>query len=161
MPSFEPVSLRCIGLGLGALLLTFGLRVLPVNPWLDNVRLPPLVQYVYGERYALLLGLDVAALAVLTAGVLGARDAIAVPVCAFWAAAGVLLECSQHPAIASRLLADLADRPADSALANGISLYLLNAHFSIGEIFAATAGGCAGFVCIRRSRNTRPQETRT
>jgi len=152
MPTFEPVSLRCIGFGLGVLLLTFGMRILLVYPWLDNWRLPPLIQYVYVERCALLLGLDVAALAVVTAGVLGARDAIAVPVCAFWATAGVLLECSQHPAIARRVLAGLADRPADSILANCISLYLLNARFSIAEIIGAIVGGCGSFVCIRRLR---------
>jgi hypothetical protein len=155
MPSFEPVSLRCIGLGLGVLLLSFGLRFLLGSAWTDNWRLPALMQSVYVERCALLFGLDVAGLALLTAGVLGARDAMAVAVCAFWATAGVLLECSQHPAIANRVLADLADRPADSALANGISLYLLNARFSIGEVIGAIAGGGVSFVCIRPSRNDR------
>lgn len=158
MPSFEPVSLRCIGLGLGVLLLSFGLRFLLGSAWTDNWRLPALMQSVYVERCALLLGLDVAGLALLTAGVLGARDSIAVPACAFWAMAGVLLECSQHPAIARRLLAGLADRPADSIVANGIAFYLLNVRFSIAEIVGAIAGGCAGFVCIRRFRRTLAQE---
>jgi membrane protein DedA with SNARE-associated domain len=160
MPSVEPVSLRCIGLGLGVLLLSIGLRLLLGSTWMDNWRLPALMQSVYAERCAVLLGLDVAGLALLTAGVLGAHDAMAVAVCAFWATVGVLLECSQHPSIARRLLAALADRPADSLLANGISLYLLNARFSIGEIIGAIAGGCAGFSWIHRSRRTLPLQTR-
>lgn len=150
MPSFEPISLRCIGLGLGVLLLSLALRWVAGGLWADPWRMQSVLQPVYAERGALLLGLDVTAMALLTAGVLGARDIIAIAVCTFWSTAGALLECGQHPAIVGRVLAELSEQPADSIVANSISLYLLNGRFSVTELVAAFVGGSAAFICIDR-----------
>lgn len=155
MPSFEPVSLRCIGLGLGVLLLSLAVRWVAGNPWPVPWRMQSILQSVYAERGAVLLGLDVVAIALLTAGVLGTRHAVAVPVCAFWSTAGALLECSQHPAVVVRALASLADLPTDSIVANAISLYLLNGEFSVAELIAAVLGGVVAFRCIDRFARAR------
>lgn len=156
MPSFEPVSLRCISLGLAVLALSLALRwaaaTLGPDPW----RAQPILQTAYAERGALLLALDVVSMALLTAGVLGTRHAVAVPVCAFWSTAGALLECTQLPAVVDRTLTALTDLPADSLLANTISLYLLNGEFSIAELVAALMGGAVAYLCIERcARSTR------
>lgn len=150
MPSFEPVSLRCVSLGLAVLVLGLGLRWAAGTFWPGPWRLQSVLQAAYAERGALLLGLDVVAMALLTAGVLGTRHAVAVPVCAFWSTAGALLECTQHPAVVDRALAALADLPADSFVANTISIYLLNGEFAIAELIAAFTGGALAFFCIAR-----------
>lgn len=150
MPSFEPVSPRCVSLGLVTLVLGLGLRWAAGTAWPDQWRMQPIVQAAYAGRGALLLGLDVVALALLTTGVLGTRHVVAVPVCAFWSTAGALLECTQHPAVVDRALAALADLPADSLVANTISLYLLNGEFSIAELIAALVGGALAYLCIAR-----------
>lgn len=148
MPSFEPVNLRCISLGLGVLALGLALRWVAGNPWPVPWRMQQILQSAYAERGALLLGLDVVAFTLLTAGVLGTRQAVAVPVCAFWSTAGALLECSQHPAVVVRALASLSDLPTDSIVANAFSLYLLNGEFSLAELIAAVLGGVVAFLCI-------------
>lgn len=75
MLSFEPINKRCVGVGLMILASSIGLRWFSPEPWVG--------------KSAVLLGLHVAAMALLSAGAIGVCRVAAARVCALWAAGGV------------------------------------------------------------------------
>ena len=78
MHTFAPFGTRCVGAGLA--ILALGL----------------LLEISHAQRAAVFVGLHVAAMSLLTAGVLGVRGLSAAHVCGFWASSGALLEVLQH-----------------------------------------------------------------
>lgn len=150
MNTVSPMNLRCFSLGLALLALGVALRWMVFGSPTGQGQGGVALELLFAEKAALLLGLHVAAMTVLTAGILGARATVAVPVCAFWTGVGALLECGQHPIILGPLQQWLTQQPQDSLLANGLSLYLLNGKFSHAELLAAIAGGWLGLTFIER-----------
>jgi len=143
-------SPRLFGLGLALLAGGVALRWLLFGSPVGQGRLRALVEVLLAERAALLIGLHVAAMTVLSAGILGSRAAIAVPACAFWSGLGALLECSQHPIVIGPLTRWAAAQSPDSLFAEALSLYLLNGEFSRAELLAPLVGGWLGLACIQR-----------
>lgn len=151
-------GVRCVGLGL--LLLAIGIALRWSWPWAVAGLLQPLLETLHEEHAAVLLALHVAAMAVLTAGILGARGAAAISTCAFWGASGALFELAQHPAAIRWLLAMLPDHARAGGLADSLSLLIVNARFSISELSAALVGGVAAYALIVRVQSARPAGTR-
>lgn len=143
-------SPRLFGLGLALLAGGIALRWLLFGSPVGQGRLRAFVEVLLAERAALLIGLHVAAMTVLSAGILGSRAAVAVPACAFWSGLGALLEFSQHPTVNGPLLRWVVAQPPDSPFADALSLYLLNGEFSRAELLAALVGGWLGLTCIQR-----------
>ena len=98
----------------------------------------------WAGKSAVLLGLHVAAMALLSVGAIGVRRVSAVRVCALWALGGALLELLQHPFVVAFLLPLLAQ----NGPANFIALFLVNGVFTTQELVAAVLGGALGFVLI-------------
>ena len=117
-------------MGLMILASTIALRWFSPEPW--------------AGKSALLLGLHVAAMSVLTVGAIGVCHVSAARVCALWAAGGALLELLQHPLVVVNLLPLLPQEgPADF-----VALFLVNGAFTTQEIVASVLGGALGFVLI-------------
>ncbi len=149
-PAASSASPRLFGLGLALLAAGIALRWLLFGSPVGQGRLRAFVEVLLSERAALLIGLHVAAMTVLSAGILGSRATVAVPACAFWSGLGALLECSQHPTVIGPLLRWVGAQPPDSLFADALSLYLLNGEFSRAELLAALVGGWIGLNCVRR-----------
>lgn len=141
MLSFEPINTRCIRVGLMILTSSIALRWLSPEPWLG--------------KSALLLGLHVAAMALLSAGAIGVCRVAAARVCALWAAGSVLLELLQHPLVAAYLLPLLPQDGPARGLANFVALFLVNGVFTTQEVGASILGGALGFVIIQQIATVR------
>jgi hypothetical protein len=141
MISFEPINKRCAGMGLMILASSIGVRWLFPEPW--------------AGKPAVLLGLHVAAMALLTAAAIGVRRDLAARVCALWAAGGALLELLQHPLVATYLLPLLPQGGSTHGPANFVALFLVNGKFTTHEIAASVLGGALGFVLIRQVATVR------
>ena len=106
-------------------------------------------------KAAVLLGLHVAAMALLNAGAIGVCRVAAARVCALWAAGGALLELLQHPLVAVYLLPLLPHNGPARGPANFIALFLVNGVFTTQEVVASVLGGALGFVLIRQITTVR------
>jgi hypothetical protein len=141
MLSFEPINNRCIGVGLTILTSSIALRWFSPEPWVG--------------KSALLLGLHVAAMALLCAGAIGVCRVAAARVCALWAAGSVLLELLQHPLVAAYLLPLVPQDGAAHGLSNFVALFLVNGVFTVQDVVASILGGALGFVLIRQITTVR------
>ena len=141
MLSFEPINKRCVGVGLMILVSSIGLRWFSPEPWMG--------------KSAVLLGLHVAAMALLSAGAIGVCRVAAARVCALWAAGGALLELLQHPLVAVCLLPLLPQDGPARGLANFVALFLVNGIFTTQDVVASILGGVLGFVLIRQITTVR------
>lgn len=137
MLSFEPINNKCVGLGLMILASGIGLRWFSPAPWVG--------------KSAVLLGLHVAAMALQSAGAIGAYHVAAARICALWAASGVLLELLQHPLVVTYLLPLL---PQEGPT-NFVALFLMNGVFTMQDVAASVLGGGLGFVLIQRFTTVR------
>lgn len=151
MASFE---FRCVGLGLT--LLALGIALHWSWPWAVAAFLQPLLETLHEEHAAVLLALHVSAMALLTAGILRAKGATAISVCAFWGASGALFELAQHPVAIRWLLAMLPDNAPAGSLADSFSLLIVNARFTISELLAALVGAVAAYALIVRAHAPPP-----
>ncbi len=110
---------------------TIALRWLLPEPWVG--------------KSAVLLGLHVAAMSVLTAGAIGMSRVAAARVCVLWAAGGALLELMQHPLVVAYVLPLLPQ----AGPANFVALFLVNGVFTMQDIVASVLGSTLGFVLIQ------------
>lgn len=108
------------------------------------------LEIFHTDRAAVVLGFDVAAMSLLTAGVLGVRGLAAARVCAFWASSGAVLETLQHSRAVAWLLPRLPEEGIAGGLADLASLFLVNGKFTPAEIVGAIAGACVGFLLIHQ-----------
>ena len=141
---------RCIFLGLALFALTIGVRWVTPAAWPEPWRWQPLVSLMHGERDAILVGLHVAAMAVLTTGVLGVQAEGAMRICAFWSLSGGVLELIQHPTVADAVMSAFPDSGVAGRIGDLIELSLSNGRFSQDELAASLAGGWLAFLLIRR-----------
>jgi hypothetical protein len=141
MRSFEPIDKRCVSVGLMILASSIGLRWFSSEPWVGKA--------------TVLLGLHVAAMALLSAGAIGVCHVAAFRMCAFWAAGGALLELLQHRLVAVYLLPLLPQDGPAAGPANFVALFLVNGAFTTQEVAASVIGGALGFVLIRKFSSVR------
>ncbi len=154
MRSTSSFGARCIGLGV--LLLATGIALRWSWPWVVAGLLQPMFETLHAEHAAVLLALHVTAMAVLTAGVLGAKGIAAISICAFWGVTGAAFELAQHPVAIRWWLAILPDHAPTGSLADSFSLLIVNARFSVSELSAAVVGGVAAYALIARVNSPRP-----
>jgi hypothetical protein len=109
-----------------------------------------LLEISQAQRAAVFVGLHVAAMSLLTAGVLCARGFAAMRVCGFWVTSGALLEALQHSRAVDWLLPRLPEEGPGGAVANVASLILVNGAFTGAELVGALVGGVGAFALIHR-----------
>jgi hypothetical protein len=155
--SIAPSS-RCIVLGLALFALSVGVRWVAPVEWSQPWRWQPLVSLLHGERDAMLVGIHVTAMAVLTTGVLGADGGNAARVCAFWSVSGALLELLQHPTLANAVLSAFPDCGLGGRVGEALSLSLANSRFGVDELIAAVLGGRLALLLVRHiERSSTPR----
>jgi hypothetical protein len=142
-------STRCVAIALWLIALSVALQGLSALAWADPERTRAVLEFLYVGRGAVLQGLHVMALALLTIALVPSERRRNVLICIAWAAAACCGEFLQHPSVVSRLLSWSESSAQSSALADAAVEVLVNARFAWSEMAASIAGSTAAWRVVR------------